>query len=68
MKRHANDKQSNAYTHCDEPSARLRIHDLDALLRGQPQRPATTIITSATRTRTSTEPSPPSGEKPKWVQ
>jgi hypothetical protein len=38
MKRHANDKQSNACTHCNEPSACLRIHDLDpALLRGQPQ-------------------------------
>jgi hypothetical protein len=31
MKRHANDKQSNADTHCNEPSARLRIHDLDPL-------------------------------------
>jgi hypothetical protein len=40
MKRHPNDKQSNACTHCNEPSTRLRIHDLDpALLRGQPQRP-----------------------------
>jgi hypothetical protein len=42
MKRHAYDKQSNAYTHCNEPTARLRIHDLTrALLRGQPQRSGT---------------------------
>lgn len=66
MKRHAKHKQSNACTHCNEPSARLRVHDLDPLyFVFSRSAPATTVITNATRTRISIEPSPPSGEKPK---
>ena len=64
MSGHANNKQSNAETHRNKPSTRLRIQDLAALLRGQPQRPCNN--NRHQRYRISIEPSLPSGEKPRW--
>jgi len=58
MNGHANNKQSNAETHRNKPSTRLRIHDLDPLyFVVSRSAPATTIITNATRARISIEPS-----------
>ena len=66
MKRHANNKQSNTNTHCNDPSAHLRIHDLDPLyFLASHSAPITTIATIATSTKISIEPSPPLSAKPK---
>jgi hypothetical protein len=60
MNGHANNKQSNAETHHNKPSTRLRIQDLDPLyFVVSRSAPKTTIVTNANRSRISIEPSPP---------
>jgi hypothetical protein len=44
VKRHAKDKQSNADGHCNEPTARLCIHDLDPLYFVASRSASTTTI------------------------